>query len=761
MNQRIAWSSGAEVSIRSAGEGAVWLRIVHDGDRVGLPASFWADVPDHFVEEMVYEPAVGVEKWSAAGIRLTFSPSDGLSVTDAADRPIAHLATSGMRAGPGLAEVAIDLAPGADVYGLGPKMGPLSRKGRQYRFWNTDHHPHLPDTDPLYLSLPFALMIGPSGAAGLAVGWAGESAMDVGAERSDQLLVRTIGGGLDLLLIAGPTPGEVVRRFTRVIGRPCLPPLWALGYQQSHYGYEDATTLLDVAQQFRAKNLGLDVIYSDLDHMDHCQPFTWDRDRFSDPAQLLHRLHDLGVHFMPITNSGVPVNGRAHAAAAEAGALLKRPDGTEVRGGLWAGEVALLDVFRPEAERIWQKQHAEFVRLGVDGMWNDMNEPTLLGEEAAEVVVRPVPPDALHGPIEDVWRHDEVRNLYPVYLDRASYRALTALRPDRRPFVLSRAGFFGVGRYAAVWTGDNHSWWEHLRQSLGQIASTGLCGVPLSGVDVGGFSGSCSPELFARWIEAAALMPFARNHSSNTSPRQEPWQFGPEVEEIARQALSLRYRFLPYLYSLAYAAHVTGEPIWRPLPYVFPDHPPVRHLEDEVMLGDFLLIAPVLEPGVTSRRVTLPPGTWRRLDAGFEGGVLHEGDHLAQAPLGSLPLFGRGGGIFALDGAPVGRARVPDRLDIHVIPGGPGRFVLFEDDGVSYEFLHDEARWTEFEWHEHGGVGMLTLRSRGALPGAELVIRLPRSARVQAVKVNGRPWNRALPLPSGLQTALVEVGLES
>jgi alpha-glucosidase len=390
-----------------------------------------------------------------------------------------------------------------------------------------------------------------------------------------------------------------------------------------------------------------------------------------------------------------------------------------------------------------------------------MNEPSFIipdGEDPRGP--RTLPPDAVHHDRAGrSWRHDAVHNVFPLFMNQATYESLERLRPGRRPFLLSRAGYLGVGRYSALWTGDNASWWEHLRASLPTVAGIGLCGVPLAGVDIGGFNDEVSPELFARWLAVGALMPLCRNHSSIHSPHQEPYAFGPEIEALAKAHLRLRYALLPYLYSLAYAAHVGGEPIWRPLGYAFPDDPTALGLEDEVLVGPHLLMAPVVEPAKEARAVYLPAGRWYRID----GPEAHAFDgpsyHLATAPLGVLPLYARGGAIVVADSAPADRTHRFERIHVMVVPGGEGTFTLFEDDGESDAYRSGALRLTHLGWQEAGGRGVLTVRREGRGTGARLLLRTPPGIEVRAASVRGGgPLDRDLALPDGAD-ATIEVEL--
>lgn len=747
----ILWhAAGTRLAVRGLGEGALALRLVHGDDRAGLPPG------------AVPALDVGAQASALDGLAVDLESAAGaLAIADAAGRAFVRTPPGGMTAGPGRASIEVLLPDAAEVVGFGAKMGPFARRGRRYTFWNRDVYPHTPDADPMYASLPFALVLDPAGAYGLALAWGGLGRWDVGHDRQDRMRIESEGGGLDLVVLAGPRPADVMARLNRVFGPAALPPLWALGYQQSHWGYGDADGFLAVAREFRRRGIPLDAMYMDLDYEDQGRPLVWDRERFPDPKAFVDALHAMDVRIVPISNMGLNTNDPRYPKAEAASALVRGQDGSVATGVLWGGDTAITDYLRPEAAALWHDFYAPVLADGIDGVWNDMNEPSFVildGEDPRGP--RTLPADAVHRDREgEAWRHDAVHNAFPLFMNRATHESLERHRPGRRPFILSRAGYLGVGRYSALWTGDNASWWEHLRASLPTVAGMGLCGVPLAGVDIGGFNDEASPELFARWLAACALMPLCRNHSSINSPNQEPYAFGSEVEAMAKAHLRLRYALMPYLYSLLYAAHADGEPIWRPLGYAFPTDRTAVALEDEVLVGPHLLVAPVVEPAKEARAVYLPAGRWYRMDGpeahAFEG----PGYHLASAPLGVLPLYARGGGILVADAAPGDRVHRFERIHVTVAPGGEGNLTLFEDDGESDAYRAGGRRLTHLAWRESGGRGVLTVRREGSAPGATLLLRtLPGIEIASARVLDGAALDRDLTLPEGSE-ATVEVVL--
>ncbi len=764
--------SGAQLELAGVAPGVLRLRLWHGEDRVGVPAGLYPELEAAAASAPGARTLLGAAGERVAvqggGVRAQADGRRGRVEVVGEGGVLLSVPDGGLAAGPGWARADLLLEPDALVMGLGAKTGRPDRRGRRLRFWNTDQVTHLPDTDPMYASLPQALIVSGGKVRGLAVLWGGESTWDIGRHVPDRLSVRTDGGGLELLVAAGPGPGAALRRLAALLGPPCLPPRWALGYHQSHWGYPDAETFAKVAQELRRRALPVDAMYMDLDYMRDNRPLVWDRERFGDAAEFLARMHapELGVRVVVISNAAMPVTDPRYAAMAREHLLVEDGEGRPVVGELWGGPSGFTDFLDPGAEALWRSFYAPLVEAGVDGIWNDMNEPSFIEPTGPDVGRhgRTLPDAAVHrGPGGMRYCHAEVHNVYALAMDRATYRSLVHLRPDERPFVLSRAGYLGVGRYAALWTGDNASWWEHLAAGLTGVMGMGLAGVPLAGVDIGGFQGEATAELFARWIQAGMLMPLCRNHSSVDAPAQEPYAFGPEVEAIARGALRWRYALMPTLYSLLYLAAESGEPVFRPLGYGDPEDARAWRCEDEVAVGPDLVHAPVVQPGVDSRRVYLPAGTWYRIDEGFEG--VHRGGraHLAPAPLAASPLFARGGAVLAVDPVPRDRVVTPNELELWLFPGGEGHLTLFEDDGHSFAYRRGRYRRTELHWEADAqGNGTLRATGSGAGPGARLALRfLPVAYPVAAlVTISGRgPGARSArhELPPGDVTVEVRV----
>jgi alpha-glucosidase len=592
-------------------------------------------------------------------------------------------------------------------YGFGERTGLLDKRGRRYTCWTTDEYMHQgPSTDALYQAIPFFLGLDGAGHSyGLFLNNTYRSVFDM--RGPEQYRIEVAGGELDYYVIYGPDPARVVERYTELTGRMPLPPRWALGYQQSRWSYESEPVVRELAAQFRRRHIPCDVIYLDIDHMDGKRVFTWDRERFPDPAGLIADLGAQGFKAIPIIDVGVkhqPEGGyRIYDEGAERGCFIKSSRSADAEYFLcyvWPGLCAFPDFTRAEVREWWGGCYREFLDLGIKGFWNDMNEPAMHDtpyDQPGSASSEP-PLDTPQGSEEEPTTHAEARNVYAYLENQATYSALRRLRPDQRPFLLTRAGYAGIQRYAAVWAGDNGSYWEHLEMSLPQLLNLGLSGVAFAGADIGGFFADGGPELFARWMQLGALYPFARASSAKGCASNEPWVWGEEVEWISRRAIELRYRLLPYLYTLFEEAARTGAPILRPLFYHYPADGATHAIHDQALLGRDLMLAPVLRPGKACREVYLPAGVWYDLRSGEQlAGPRHI---LAAAELAApMPLYARGGAII-----PTGPAlqwtdeRPLDRLtlDIYLDDDGAAEGVFYEDDGRSMAYEQGASCRTQY-----------------------------------------------------------------
>jgi alpha-glucosidase len=585
-------------------------------------------------------------------------------------------------------QLALTLAEGECLFGLGETTGSFNKRGLTREFWNSDALAHAsaihPGLQRLYVSIPFAISLREGRAAGLFWDNPARQTWDLGQRQRDRWQLTAASGEIDLYLFLGPTVSEVVARFTELTGHMPLPPQWALGYHQSRYSYATRRRVEEIARQFRRRRIPCDALYLDIDHMDGYRVFTFGK-AFPQPAQMLAKLARRGFKVVAIVDPGVkddPQFGVLKRGRAQ-NAFVKAQDGRQdFIGKVWPGKVRFPDFLNGHVRAWWSGEQSRLLKLGVAGIWNDMNEPANFGHPT-----KTLPDNCRHHTDDGPARHSEVHNLYGLAMARASRRGCLVHRPEARPFVITRAGYAGVQRYALVWTGDNSSAWEHLADSVQMLLNLGVSGLAFCGSDVGGFLDHCTPELLARWTQMAAFTPFFRNHSNRGTVDQEPWAFGPETEAICRRYIELRYQLLPYLYGLFVEAHGRGTPIMRPMFWHYQDDPVAVATGDQFLLGSDLLVAPILRQGSVARSVYLPAGVWFNF---WTGERLVGPQHIvAHAPLDTLPLFVRGGAVIPM--APLQQyagQRPLDTINLHLWPGTPCVLPWYEDDGnsLAYEY---------------------------------------------------------------------------
>lgn len=556
----------------------------------------------------------------------------------------------------------VRLSPGERVLGLGARAYPLDRRGGLFRFWNRDPGgSYGPGEDPLYLSVPLWLSLLPEGGYGAFYDNPADGFADL---REDEAWVGFLGGTFRYYLIPGPLE-EALARYARLTGLPPLPPRWALGFHYARWGLRTRKEVEEAVAGFLERGLPLKAVHLDIDHMRGYRVFTVDERRFPDLPGMVGAFRAKGVRTVVILDPGVKAEPGfpLYQEGLREGVFCRLPSGEVFLGPVWPGLAAFPDFTDPGVRAWWGGRLRGFLEMGVSGFWLDMNEPALFaawGEPTFPSAVR----HRLEGQGGD---HRLAHNLYGLLMARSAWEGFRRHAPQVRPFLLTRSGFAGVGRYAWAWTGDVESTWEGLRTTLRVLLGLSLSGVPFVGSDIGGFSGNPSPELYLRWFQMAAFTPFFRLHSARWTRRREPWRFGEGVLEGVRWAMAERERLLPYLYTLAYRASQEGLPLLRPLclqggPYT----------EEAFLLGGDLLVAPVLEAGARAKEVPLPRGGWYPWG---EDRLLEGPDWVRlPAPLERIPLLVRAGSVLPLleEGG----------LALHLYPGkGGAEGELYWDEG--------------------------------------------------------------------------------
>lgn len=649
-------------------------------------------------------------------VQARFESTGALTITDSAGQVVCADAAPPQLSG-GLC-LRKHIQPEEKFYGGGQRGNALEKTGTRMTNWTTDPPvtPHGPHSDPMYVAIPVLLAVRPTLSYAVYVNNTFRSEWNIHRDQPNEWLWRAAEGELDYYLAVGATPAHAIEELTRVLGRMPMPPLWALGYHQCRWSYPTAEAVRAIADGLRQHRLPADVIHLDIDYMDGYRVFTWNQHTFPDPAGLLADLRAQNLRAVAIIDPGVKVDDHYHVyrEGVDNGHFITQANGDLATGYVWPDLSAFADYTRPATRQWWGDKQAALIQAGVNGMWNDMNEPVTFDKPFSQGGggAGTLPLTAPQGDPHETTTHAETHNLFGLLMCRASYEGWLAHSAER-PFILTRSAFAGIQRYAASWMGDNTSLWDHLRLSLPQLMNMGLSGVPFVGVDIGGFGDNATPELFARWMQIGALMPFCRGHSAVWTTPHEPWAFGPRTLAISREYLNLRYRLLPYLYSLFWHAHQTGQPIWRPLVYHFPADPHTQDLDDQVLLGEWLMAAPVMHAGRTARTVYLPQGVWHDW---WTGEVYHgPTEVMVPAPLERLPLFVRAGAVLPTGPTRQSTAEKPlDPLTVHVYPGADGAFTLYEDDGHSFGYQQGAFRLTHFNWHGH--TLQMQVRAHGYTP---------------------------------------------
>ncbi|MGI9951679.1 TIM-barrel domain-containing protein [Moorellaceae bacterium AZ2] len=635
-------------------------------------------------------------------------------------------------------------------YGLGEKTGFLDKRGKRYTMWNADcYETYTEGADTMYASFPFYIGMAPGGAYGIYLDNTFPTFFDLGKTEADRVAFGGEKGPLNFFFLYGPSLQEVVEGYTQVTGRMELPPLWALGYQQSRYSYYPQERVLEIAREFRQRDFPCDAVYLDIHYMDGFRVFTFDRERFPDPRGMAEKLKEMGFKVVAIVDPGVKVDKdySVFREGLERGYFVTDENGLVYTGKVWPGLTCFPDFAQSRVKAWWADLHRELLALGIDGIWNDMNEPTVL-----DACCKVMPVHLIHDRDGVPVSHEEFHNVYALNMAMATREALLKYRAGERPFILSRSGFSGIQRYAALWTGDNRSHWEHLKISIPMLLNLGLSGMPFTGADIGGFAEDADEELLIRWTQVGALYPFCRNHSEIYTADQEPWAFGERCEEICRKYIKLRYTLLPYIYNLFYRAARHGWPVLRPLVWEYEEDETVHVLFDEFLLGESLLAAPVYEPGRAVRAVYLPQGTW--LDW-WSGQVLEGGRyHLVDAPLEKMPFFVKAGAILPLVTAPVSHTgEILGKVEFHIFRGGTrGEYVYYEDDGHSLDYQKGGYNLYKLSYVLAGdGLHLEWEKLHEGFPRGQVefpvVLRDVRD--VKAVWLNGRKIEGSLKLPGG------------
>ncbi len=572
------------------------------------------------------------------------------------------------------------MQPGERFVGLGEKTGNLDRRGNGYTNWNYDAFGYATGQDPLYASIPFYIGIHQEMNYGIFLDNTYQTDFNFGASNDRFSSFSAQGGELNYYFIYHQKIADIIRSYTALTGRMKMPPLWSLGYQQNRYSYYPDTEVMRIAQTLREKKIPADGITLDIHYMDEYKLFTWDSTRFSNPLEMNKKLNTMGFRTTVIVDPGIKVEKgyEAYEDGVKKNVFVKYPDGVNFSAQVWPGWCHFPDFTASEGRAWWKEKIKFFAATGVDGIWNDMNEIASWGQKM---------PSNLLFNYDGQWAsHRQAHNVYGMQMARASFEGAVAAT-QKRPFNLTRAGYAGLQRYTAIWTGDNRSEDDHMLLGVRLMSSLGLSGVAFTGMDIGGFTGNPSASLYARWMQIGAFNPYFRNHAAVNTKSSEPWTYGEEVTEIVRNYVNLRYRLLPYLYATFHEATVTGLPVVRSLAIEHTFEPKIYdpQFQNQYLFGQAFMIAP-FESHKNYGNVFFPKGKWYH----FYTGEVVQGnkEKVISLSMQKLPVFVRESSIVPMQSLIQTTAEKPtDTLTIHIYKGNrSNQLVYYEDDGESYRY---------------------------------------------------------------------------
>lgn len=526
-------------------------------------------------------------------------------------------------------------------YGLGDKATHSNLKGKRVENWATDQYAFGKDQEPLYKAIPFYIGLQNNMAYGIFFDNTFRSFFDFAQERRNVTSFWADGGEMNYYFIYGPKMPQVVQSYTDLTGTPELPPLWVLGFHQSKWSYFPESRVKEIGKTFRDLRIPCDALYLDIDYMEGFRCFTWNNDYFPDPKRMVDELLEDGFKTVAIIDPGIKVDKDydIYQQGLENDYFCKRGDGPYMRGKVWPGECNFPDFTNPEVRTWWAGLYKELIaEMGVKGVWNDMNEPAVM-----EVPTKTFPLDVRHDFDGHPCSHRKAHNVYGTQMARATYEGVKKYVYPKRPFVITRSAYAGAQRYTSTWTGDNVATWEHLWIANVQAQRMCMSGMSHVGSDIGGFAEQPNGELFARWIQLGVFHPFCRVHSSGDHGDQEPWSFDPEVTDIVRSFIELRYQLLPYLYTMFYKYSTAGIPMLQPLVYFDQEDTQTHFRTDEFIFGEQILVCPVQEANAQGRRMYIPRGNWFNYwtDEVVVGGL----EKWVVADLDKIPLFVKEGAM--------------------------------------------------------------------------------------------------------------------
>ena len=623
-------------------------------------------------------------------------------------------------------KISFAMTKNAPVYGLGEQVRGINKRGWIYISNCTDDPNHREDTRSLYAAHNF-LVFAEKEPFGIFLDNPGKVTFDIGYTQQDTAVITAESWDMDVYFVGGEDLKDIVRQFRHMIGRSYIPPKWAFGFGQSRWGYKSEDDVREVERRYRELGIPLDSIYLDIDYMERFKDFTLNNETFPNFPEFVKEMREKHIHLVPIIDAGVKIEEGypVYEEGVENGYFCKDEDGKEFVAAVWPGRVHFPDMLNPEARRWFGLKYKFLLDQGIDGFWNDMNEPSIFySEKRLEKVFEEL--ESFRGKNQDLMthfrfkglvmelannpedyrsfyhnfngegkpvRHDKVHNLYGYNMTRAAGEAFEELEPDRRILMFSRSSYIGMHRYGGIWQGDNLSWWSHLLLNIKMMPSLNMCGFLYTGADLCGFGADTTEDLALRWMQFGVFTPLMRNHAALGTREQELYQFS--NREACGKMVKIRYSLLPYLYSEYMKAALRDEMMFRPLAFDYPDDPYADQIEDQLMVGDSIMIAPVHEQNATGRYVYLPEDMMlvsMRSPEDYSVQVVEKGHHYVPVAMDELIFF-----ILKNHVIPVAKsAKSVEEMDFEHLS-----LLGYVTDKAVYELYDDDGNSKDYENPEH------------------------------------------------------------
>lgn len=602
------------------------------------------------------------------------------------------------------------------VYGLGENVRGINKRGFEYISNCTDQPKHHEDTKSLYGAHNFLIVDGET-RFGLFFDYPSTMTFDVAYRTKDNLVITCDRSDLYLYVITGDSDLDIVKQFRKIIGRSYIAPKFAFGFGQSRWGYRTKEDFRKVVNEHRSKHIPLDMVYMDIDYMEDFKDFTLNPDEFADFPDFVKEMREQNIHLVPIIDAGVKIEEGydVYEEGIEKGYFCKRADGSEFVAAVWPGETHFPDFLNPDARRWFGDKYKILLDMGIDGFWNDMNEPAIFytpeGLENAKKMIKDFNDTSDDTPAFDVlWSleglannpedyksfyhnvngekicHADVHNLFGYNMTRAAGEAFERIKPDERVLMFSRSSYVGMHRYGGIWMGDNLSWWSHLLMNLKMLPSLNMIGILYTGADIGGFGSDTSRDLLLRWLALGVFTPLMRNHSAKGTREQEFYQF--EDASDFESVISVRYRLIPYIYSEYMKAALDDEMMFKPLAFAYPDDGIAVQIEDQMMLGNEVMITPVYTQNAQGRFVYLPEDMMFVKFMG-DGSIytekMEKGSHYISVTLNEVPLFIRENKCIPLATKAESTADI-DEDNLTLIGYDGAEYRLYNDDGIHKDY---------------------------------------------------------------------------